>query len=136
MAASSLEAGARLLLTDQTKKMKSLLLDRDVWDLVLDANGNIASASEPYARAQDVACACRLFAREQWYDMQSGIPYDSEILGQWPPLSLVRERLKQAALSVDGVVSAQVVITGVSGRNISGQVQFIDTEGKQNGVTF
>jgi S-methylmethionine-dependent homocysteine/selenocysteine methylase len=31
--------------------MKSLLLDRDAWDLVLDANGNIAACWEPYARA-------------------------------------------------------------------------------------
>jgi hypothetical protein len=116
--------------------MKSLLLDRDAWDLVLDANGNIACCWEPYARAQDVACACRLFIQEQWYDMASGIPYDAEILGHWPPLSLVRERLRQAALTVDGVVSAQVFITDVTGRKIKGQVQFIDVDGQTRGVTF
>jgi len=116
--------------------MKSLLLDRDAWDLVLDAHGNIAACWEPYARAQDVACACRLFAGEQWYDTTAGIPYDSEILGQWPPLSLVRERLRQAAVSVDGVVSAQVFITDVGNRQIRGQVQFIDIDGQTRGVTF
>ena len=116
--------------------MKSLLLDRTAWDLVLDANGNIATCAEPYARAQDVACECRLFRGEQWYATGRGIPYDTEILGQWPPLSLVRERLKMAAESVAGVVSAQVVITGATGRSLAGQVQFIDTEGQENGVTF
>ena len=116
--------------------MKSLLLDRTAWDLVLDANGNIATCTEPYARAQDVACECRLFKGEQWYDTGRGIPYDTEILGQWPPLSLVRERLKMAAESVAGVVSAQVIITGATGRALAGQVQFIDTEGQSNGVTF
>lgn len=116
--------------------MKSLLLDRTVWDLVLDANGNIAVCSEPYARAQDVACECRLFKGEQWYDMGRGIPYDLEVLGNWPPISLIKERIKAAAESVDGVESAQVVITGATGRAITGQIQFIDTEGLANGVTF
>lgn len=116
--------------------MKSLLLDRTAWDLVLDANGDIAACSEPYARAQDVACECRLFLGEQWYDMARGLPYDTETLGHWPPLSLVRERLKLAAETVDGVVSAQVIITGVDGRALSGQIQFIDTEGIENGATF
>ena len=116
--------------------MKSLLLDRDAWDLVLDADGNIAVCSEPYARAQDVACECRLFSGEQFYDQNRGIPYDVEILGQWPPLSLVRSRLQSAAESVDGVVSSQVIITGATGRAITGQIQFIDVDGQSNGVTF
>lgn len=116
--------------------MKSLLLDRTAWDLVLDASGNIATCSEPYARAQDVACECRLFKGEQWYGQNRGLPYDTDTLGHWPPLSLVRERLRQAAESVDGVVSAQVLITVAEGRAIAGQVQFIDTEGQANGVTF
>lgn len=115
---------------------KSLLLDRDVWDLVLDAEGNIAVCTEPYSIAQDVACACRTFKGELVYDINDGVPYFSEILGQWPPLSLVRERLKAAALSVEEVVSAQIIITAVEGRQLSGQVQFIDVDGNANGVTF
>ena len=115
---------------------KSLLLDRDVWDLVLDAEGNIAVCTEPYSIAQDVACACRTFKGELVYDINDGVPYFSEILGQWPPLSLVRERLKAAALSVEEVVSVQIIITAVEGRQLSGQVQFIDVDGNANGVTF
>lgn len=115
---------------------KSLLLDRDIWDLVLDAEGNIAVCTEPYSIAQDVACACQTFKGELVYDINDGVPYFSEILGQWPPLSLVRERLKAAALSVEEVVSAQIIITAVEGRQLSGQVQFIDVDGNANGVTF
>ncbi len=40
---------------------KTLLLDTDEWDLVLDANGDIALADEPYAISQDVASAIRTF---------------------------------------------------------------------------
>lgn len=116
--------------------MKSLLLDRTVWDLVLDASGNIACATEPYAISQDVACACRLFAGELWYDTNQGVPYFSEILGHWPPLPLVRARLIEAAMTVPGVVSAQVVITALKDRTLTGQVQFIDTVGASHNITF
>ena len=60
--------------------MKSLLLDRGAWDLVLDAEGNIAVCEEPYSIAQDVACACRTFKGELIYDVNDGVPYFSEIL--------------------------------------------------------
>lgn len=116
--------------------MKSLLLDRDAWDLVLDASGNIAVCTEPYAIAQDVACACRLFAGEIWYDQTQGVPYFSEILGHQPPLSLVRQRLIEAAMTVTGVVSAQVIINSFSGRSITGQVQFTDATGASQNVSF
>lgn len=116
--------------------MKSLLLDRTAWDLVLDAKGNIAVATAPYSRAQDVACACKLFLGELWYQTNKGIPYLTEILGHWPPLPLVKKYLERAALTVPGVVSVQVIITGVSGRNLKGQVQFIDEQGVANGVSF
>ena len=41
---------------------KTLLLDLNAWDLVLDSSGNIALASEPYSVVQDVASALRTFA--------------------------------------------------------------------------
>lgn len=116
--------------------MKSLLLDQTAWDLVLDASGNIAVATEPYAIAQDVASACRLFAGELWFDTNQGVPYFSQILGQFPPLPLVRARLVEAALTVPGVMSAQVVISAFSGRTITGQVQFLDAVGATQQVSF
>ena len=103
--------------------MKSLLLDRTAWDLVLDANGNIAATTAPYSRAQDVACACRLFTWELWYDLARGIPYYEEILGHWPPLPLLKARLVDAALSVPGVKDARAIIT-LNGREAGGQIQF------------
>ena len=116
--------------------MKSLLLDRTVWDLVLDSSGNIACATEPYAIAQDVATACRLFAGELWYDTTQGVPYFSEILGHQPPMALVQSRLVDAALTVSGVVSAQVLISSLANRTLTGQVQFIDSTGAAHNVTF
>lgn len=98
------------------------------WDLALDTSGNIAVASEPYALAQDVASACRTYLGEVYYDTTQGIPYSTEILGEPPPVELLRAQLVAAALTVPGVVSAQVFLTFV-GRAVGGQVQFTDVNG-------
>lgn len=114
----------------------SLLLDQAVWDLVLDASGNIAMAQPPYALAQDVACAIRTFLGEVWYNTAIGIPYWTQILGKLPPASLLIEMINQAALSMFGVASVQTVITGFSDRAITGQVQFVDLNNVSTVVSF
>lgn len=106
--------------------MKTLLLDRDNWDLLLDAAGNIAIASEPYAFAQDVASAVRTFLGECWYDTTKGVPYFSTVLGKSPSLEVFRELIVKAALTVPGVVSADCVISGISARTLTGSVTFRD----------
>ncbi|WP_048996448.1 hypothetical protein [Burkholderia multivorans] len=116
--------------------MKTLLLDTEAWDLVLDANGNIALADEPYSIAQDVASAVRTFISECWYDTSIGIPYFTEVLGQWPPVSLVQGLIEQQALTVPDVVKARCVITDFSDRQITGQIQVIDVTGQQHNVSF
>ena len=114
--------------------MKTLLLDTLAWDLVLDANGNIAAAQEPYQLAQDVASAIRLFAGELWYDISKGVPYFATILGQAPPVSLFRQYMVDAALTVPGVVSADCVIESIEGRTIVGAVTFTDSSGRTSTV--
>ncbi|MEX3614383.1 MAG: hypothetical protein VB141_11670 [Burkholderia gladioli] len=116
--------------------MKTLLLDRDVWDLVLDAQGNIALAEQPYSIAQDVASAVRLFIGECWFDTTRGIPYFQQILGQAPNLAFIRSRIERAALTVPEVVFAQCVITAFDGRKLSGQIKVIDTTGVSHNVSF
>lgn len=116
--------------------MKTLLLDQNAWDLVIDSAGNIAVASEPYALAQDVASAIRLFKSELWYNQNNGIPYFENVLGHLPPVSLLAQYVEEAAMSVQGVVSAQLVITDRTNREVQGQVQFIDENGVLNAVKF
>lgn len=115
--------------------MDTLLLDTAAWDLVLDANGNIARASAPYAIAQDVATACRVFAGELWYDTTQGVPYEN-ILAQRPPLEYIRAQLETAALSVPNVVAARCIISGFSGRSMTGQIQVTDKNGVITDVEF
>jgi hypothetical protein len=114
----------------------TLLLDTQLWDLVCDASGNIALAAPPYAVAQDAASACRLFLGECWYDTSQGVPYIQQILGKYPPLSLVKAQLVAAALTVPGVITAQVFITSFAGRKLQGQVQVTDTSGATSAAAF
>jgi hypothetical protein len=111
--------------------MHTLLLDTVAWDLTLDINGNIAVASNPYSLAQDAASECRLFAGEAYYATNRGIPYWGQILGQDPPLALVRAYMLDAAESVPEVVSAQVYFSSWSylTRRLSGQVQVTNVTG-------
>jgi hypothetical protein len=103
--------------------VKTLLLDTKTWDLVLDTAGNIAVASDPYSIQQDVCSAVRTFLGEVWYDQADGVDYD-HILGRSPTLQFLQSQIEAAALTVPDVVSATVVITGLSGRDVTGQVQF------------
>jgi hypothetical protein len=116
--------------------MKTLLLDQTAWDLVLDANGNIAVADDPYSIAQDVASAVRTFAGECSFDTKLGMPYWSKILGHLPPLSLIRESIKVEALRIKGVNQVQVVFDRLDQRRLTGQIQIIDDEANASGVIF
>ncbi len=112
----------------------TLLLDRTAWDLVADSNGNIAMAQPPYAIAQDVASAVRLFKGELWYDTTDGVPYFEDVLGYLPPFSLFKSLIEKAALSVPGVVQANFIINSFSDRNVIGEIRFIDETGASHGV--
>lgn len=116
--------------------MSTLLLTQDTWDLCADALGNIAMASEPYSYAQDVASACRLFLGELWYNSQKGVPYLEDILGHLPTEDALRQFLIEAALSVDGVVKADVIVNSFDSRTITGNIQFVDINGNTANVGF
>lgn len=116
--------------------MDTLLLDQATWDWVLDANGNIAVASDPYAQAQDVASACKLFAGELWYDTSQGIPYFQRVLGQQPSLQYLKSQLEKQALTVPGIVTAQCLFATFDKRVLTGQVRVTNTVGNTTDVNF
>lgn len=114
----------------------TLALDQTAWDLVLDAKGNIALASAPYAIAQDVASAVRTFTGECWYDTTKGVPYWQGILGERPSPQFLKNALNNAALAVPDVADAQTILISFTDRELTGQVQVIDTDGVASGVSF
>jgi len=116
--------------------MKTVLLDTIAWDMVLDVDGNIAVASEPYSLAQDAASAIRTFLGECWYNTTLGVPYFESFLGKAPNITLMKAKFVAAALTVPGVSSAKVFITSVAGRRVTGQVQVTADDGTQSAATF
>lgn len=115
---------------------KTLLLDRDAWDLVLDAAGDIAVAGAPYATAQDVASAIRTFVGDCWYDQRKGMPHWQQILGHYPPMTMVRDRIAQEAMREPKVARAVVQRLDATDRALTGDLLVIDEYGNENGVTF
>jgi hypothetical protein len=115
---------------------KTLLLERSHGDLCLDSSGNIAVATAPYSLAQDVASAIKTFLGELYYDKTQGVAYWADVFGQMPPFSLIQQLMVNAALTVSGVISAQVIVTSFTDRTISGQVQFTDASGETGVVIF
>lgn len=103
--------------------MRTLLLDRTLWDLTKDSAGNIAVASEPYSVAQDVSSAARLFLGEAWYNTTRGVPYFQSVLGQFPPLALMKALWRRAALTVPLAKTAAVFVERVAAREVTGQIQ-------------
>jgi hypothetical protein len=107
----------------------TLLLDRDDWDLAIDASGNIALASEPYAQVQDAASACKVFEGEAWYDTTLGVPYFQQVFRGAQPVQVLKARMVLAAQSVPGVTAATVVLTELTDRTLGGQLQVRTDDG-------
>lgn len=114
----------------------TVLLDTSTWDLVLDANDDVAVATEPYSLAQDAASAIKTFLGEVYWDTTIGIDWLGEILGQSPSIPLLKARLVSAALTVPGVLSARCFISALSDRVVSGQVQVVGSDGVTSSASF
>lgn len=114
----------------------TLLLDQTKWDLLVDADGNIAVAGEPYSLAQDAASAIMTWLGEVYYNTTLGLPYRTQILGQRPPLTLLKQQFVNAALTVPGVVSATCFIQQFSNRTVGGQIQVTDANGQTSASSF
>jgi len=117
----------------------TLYLDPLLWDLTLDAAGNIALATPAYSITQDVASACRVFLGEVYYDTSQGVPYlganpptneAGALLGTTPPLNILQGSLAAAALTVPWVATASCVISSFVNRVARGQVQFSTDDGQ------
>ena len=117
--------------------MRTLFLMPDTWDLSLDVSGNIAFSTSTYQQAQDIASACRLFVKDQYFSQSSGIPYLTEVLGSYKyPLSLYKRYLEDAAMSVNGVISATANLSLSGDRVVGGYIEFTNDKGNTEKVNL
>lgn len=115
---------------------KTLTLDPKTWDLTLDAAGRIAVAVGPYAVAQNVANAVRLFTRDAYFNQADGIPHFRIDLAQRPSPAVVRERINRAARAVPEVATANTTLTKFEGRTLEGNIAITTTSGETVNVAI
>ena len=115
---------------------KTLLLDSN-WALCLDKAGRIAIAEGAYATAQAVANECRLFTDDAYFEPGRGIPYYLIALGRKLSPSVLRARLRDAAMLVEDVEDVTDVVLeslDTETRKVTGEIQFTSTEGENASV--
>ena len=111
--------------------MKTLKLSEN-WDLMTDEGGNIVLADEDYSIAQTAANKIRLFVNDAYFNRTDGIPHFDIELGKPYRVSeaVLTNRIRQAAMSVEGVQDARVVLENDSqGRYIGGNVYITTSTG-------
>ena len=116
----------------------TLYLRPDTWDITLDSSGRIARSTQAYAIAQNVANAVRLFTGEAFFAMDEGIPhFDIELGKTRPALSVLRARMREAALNVEGVLDAQITLDDVQERKLTGEILLtVDDGDKSSKITL
>ena len=115
---------------------KTLLLDSN-WDLCLDKAGRIAIAEGAYATAQAVANECRLFTDDAYFEPGRGIPYYLIALGRKLSPSVLRARLRDAAMLVEDVEDVTEVVLerlDTETRRVTGEIKFTSMEGENASV--
>ena len=111
----------------------TLYLRPDSWDITLDSSGRIARSTQAYAIAQNVANAVRLFTGEAFFAMDEGIPhFDIELGKTRPALSVLRARMREAALNVEGVLDAQITLDDVQERKLTGEILLTVADGDKS----
>lgn len=116
--------------------MTTLLLDTTAWDVTLDGAGRIATVAGPYAVAQNVANAVRLFTKDAYFAQADGIPHFALDLGKRPSPAVIRSRVNRAALAVEGVATARTTITRVIDRRLEGEITITTTTGETVNVAL
>ena len=112
----------------------TLLLDSQ-WDLTLDGGGDIATAVDAYAVAQNVANAVRLFTDDAYFDADRGIPHFDIELGHRPPMGVLRTRILRAARTVEGVADASIEFDRDE-RTLGGEITLTLTTGETVNVSI
>lgn len=108
----------------------TLFLMPEAWDLAIDADGNIATATSTYQKAQDICTNIRVFYGDKYYDQDAGIAYLEKVLSKTGsyPLSLFQQKAYEMANNVDGVSNVQISLEKVSDNTLNGTISFIDDD--------
>lgn len=118
----------------------TFFLDQN-WDITLDSSGRLRMSDKAYAIAQHVANSVKLFTEDAFFAQDQGIPHFAIDLGRKPLYSVLRGRVKDAALAVDGVLDAVVNLDTPVGddRKLTGEILLTvadDEKSSKISITF
>ena len=129
----------------------------DNWDICLEPSSDFVEYNEAgeeisreprskirvveggYATAQNVANECRLFTNDAYFDQERGIPYYLIALGHKVSPSVLRSRLRDAALLVEDVAEVTEIkldALDTETRRITGDIQFTSREGENAAINL
>ena len=114
--------------------MAHTLLLNDKWDIYVDNTGNIATVTDNYATAQNIANAVRLFQQDAYFEQTKGIPYLTSVFNekQNASQSVIINRWRKAALNVENVTDCEPVPEyDKDGRIIGGTIYATTINGTQ-----
>ena len=97
------------------------------WDLMIDNNGNIALITDEQEIAQNVATSCRVFKGEEPFDVERGIPYKTQIMGEYPDSNILNAYFEKEAKRISGVENITVLNSGFVNRTLYPDIE-IQTE--------
>lgn len=95
--------------------------------------GHIVVAEGAYATAQNVANECRVFEGDLAFERERGLPYYLITLGKKPSPSVLKARLRDAALLVEDVKevkSVDIDSLDTETRTLSGEITVTSVEGE------
>lgn len=79
---------------------RTIQLNPQDWDLALDANNNLAIATDKYAIAQDTASTCLTFSTEIIYATERGVAW-KDIVGDVINSGFIKAQLQTEAMRVE-----------------------------------
>lgn len=105
------------------------------WDLKIGADGSLKRVTGKDATIQNVANECRCFRDDLFFERDRGVNWFNAQLGQVPQKQVMRTKLREAALTVDGVQSVESVEIAqlTKDRSLGGQI-IIETSEGENGT--
>ena len=98
--------------------MKKTMLLNKKWDIALDSNKNLAFVDNDYAIAQNVACACRAFVNDMYFNQSEGIPHLSTV-----NFTLLSFFMEKEAKKFSEVKSAKLTDLAVEHRTLTGKLE-------------
>lgn len=121
-----------------TIRTLSLLLNENTWDIGLDDKGNIATTENPYAIAQNVACAVSTFLGESIADTSIGVDYLNFQDGK--RVQYLSFLYMKEAKRLEYVKDAKAMLyydkEGMKTRKLSGIIAVTDTDNTETTLTM